>query len=69
MNFFRRLVDTFGAQRLMWGTNFPASNERTYSGFVDYAREQLAFLSSEEQRWIFGETALSLWPMLRKKVS
>jgi L-fuconolactonase len=65
VNFFRRLVDTFGAQRLMWGTNFPASNDRTYQGFVDYARQQLSFLSSDEQRWIFGETALSLWPMLR----
>jgi predicted TIM-barrel fold metal-dependent hydrolase len=65
VDFFRRLVDTFGAQRLMWGTNFPASNDRTYQGFVDNAREQLSFLSSEEQRWIFGETALSLWPTLR----
>jgi predicted TIM-barrel fold metal-dependent hydrolase len=65
VNFFRRLLDTFGAQRLMWGTNFPASNDRTYQGFVAYAREQLSFLSPDEQRWIFGETALSLWPMLR----
>jgi L-fuconolactonase len=64
-NFFRRLVDTFGAPRLMWGTNFPASNDRTYQGLVDYAQEQLSFLSSEDRRWIFGETALSLWPMLR----
>ncbi len=63
--FFRRLVDTFGANRLMWGTNFPASNDRTYRGFVDFAREQLSFLSAQERRWIFGETALSLWPMLR----
>ncbi|MBV8135598.1 MAG: amidohydrolase [Deltaproteobacteria bacterium] len=65
VDFFRRLADTFGAQRLMWGTNFPASNDRTYQGFVGYAREQLSFLSSDEQRWIFGETALTLWPMLR----
>jgi L-fuconolactonase len=64
-DFFRRLVDTFGAQRLMWGTNFPASNDRSYQGFVDFAREKLAFLSAEDRRWIFGETALSLWPMLR----
>jgi L-fuconolactonase len=64
-DFFRRLVDSFGERRLMWGTNFPASNDRSYKGFVEYAQEQLAFLSSEERRWIFGETALSLWPMLR----
>jgi L-fuconolactonase len=65
IDFFRRLVDTFGAHRLMWGTNFPASNDRTYQAFVQYAQEQLAFLSPEERRWIFGETALSLWPSLR----
>lgn len=62
---FRRLVDSFGPQRLMWGTNFPASNDRSYRGFVDFAHEQLSFLSSEDRRWIFGDTALSLWPMLR----
>jgi L-fuconolactonase len=65
VEFFRRLVDTFGAHRLMWGTNFPASNDRSYQGFVDYAQEQLSFLLPDERRWIFGETALNLWPMLR----
>ena len=64
-DFFRRLVDTFGPQRLMWGTNFPASNDRSYRGFVDFAKDQLSFLSAEEQRWVFGDTTLSLWPMLR----
>jgi len=63
--FFRRLIDAFGAHRLMWGTNFPASNDRTYQGFVDFAKEHLSFLSADEQRWMFGDTALSLWPMLR----
>jgi len=65
LDFFRRLLDAFGAERLMWGTNFPASNDRSFKGFVDYAQEQLAFMSLEERRWIFGDTALSLWPMLR----
>ncbi len=64
-DFLRRLIDAFGGERLMWGTNFPASNDRSYQGFVEYAEEQLAFLSTEERRSILGETALSLWPMLR----
>jgi len=63
--FFRRLIDTFGAHRLMWGTNFPASNDRSYCGFVEFAKEQLSFLLPDEKRWLFGETALRLWPMLR----
>ena len=65
VEFFRRLVDTFGAHRLMWGTNFPASNDRSYEGFVKYAQEQLSFLLPGERKWIFGDTALSLWPMLK----
>jgi predicted TIM-barrel fold metal-dependent hydrolase len=65
IEFFRRMVDTFGAHRLMWGTNFPASNDRTYQGFVQYAQEQLSFLLPDDRRWIFGDTALRLWPSLR----
>jgi hypothetical protein len=49
-DFFHCLIDAFGADRLMWGSNFPASNERSYRGFVELAQEQLAFLSAEEQR-------------------
>jgi predicted TIM-barrel fold metal-dependent hydrolase len=63
--FFRRLIDTFGAHRLMWGSNFPASNDRSYRGFVEFAQEQLSVLLPDEKRWLFGETALRLWPMLR----
>jgi L-fuconolactonase len=63
--FFRLLVDRFGARRLMWGSNFPATYDRSLKGQIDLAREQLSFLSAEEQRWIFGETALGLWPTLR----
>jgi len=63
--FFRRMIDTFGAHREMWGTNFPASNDRSYRGFVEFAKEQLLFLLPDEKRWLFGETALRLWPMLR----
>jgi L-fuconolactonase len=63
--FFRRLVDHFGARRLIWGSNFPATYDRTLKQQVELARDQLSFLPAEDQRWIFGETALSLWPSLR----
>jgi L-fuconolactonase len=63
--FFRRLVDCFGARQIMWGSNFPATYDRTLDQQVELARAQLAFLPAEDQRWIFGETALSLWPALR----
>jgi L-fuconolactonase len=63
--FFSRLVDSFGAHRLIWGSNFPATYDRTLKQQLELARDQLSFASSEEQRWIFGEAALSLWPTLR----
>ena len=49
----------------MWGSNFPATYDRSLKDQVDMAKEELSFLSAEDERWIFGETALSLWPMLR----
>jgi predicted TIM-barrel fold metal-dependent hydrolase len=63
--FFTRLIDRFGARRLMWGSNFPATYDRSLNDQFDLARQVLSFLPQEDQRWIFGETALTLWPMLR----
>ena len=63
--FFTRLIDRFGARRLMWGSNFPATYDRSLKDQFDLARQELSFLPQEDQRWIFGETALTLWPMLR----
>jgi L-fuconolactonase len=63
--FLTRLIDRFGTSRLMWGSNFPATYDRSLKDQVDLAKEDLSFLSAEDQRWIFAETALTLWPMLR----
>ena len=67
--FFRPVVDRFGPHRLMWGSNFPSTHDRSLKEQVDLAREQLSFLTAEEQRWIFGETALGLWPTLRHRLA
>ena len=63
--FFPRLVEKFGAQRLLWGSNFPNTYDRGLKEQLGLARETFAFLSPEEQRWLFGETALTFWPSLR----
>jgi L-fuconolactonase len=63
--FFSRLLEQFGAKRLMWGSNFPATHDRSFKEQVELARQDLAFIPQEEQRWMFGETALTLWPALR----
>jgi predicted TIM-barrel fold metal-dependent hydrolase len=63
--FFSHLLDSFGARRLMWGSNFPATHDRPLQEQLALAREDLSFVPAEEQSWLFGETALSLWPELR----
>lgn len=62
-SFFRRAVDEFGAQRIFWGSNFPAA-EGTLASLLALARENFATLSADEQEWIFSKTALSLYPAL-----
>jgi L-fuconolactonase len=63
--FFSYLLERFGPRRIMWGSNFPATHDRSFKEQVELAREDLAFLPREDKRWLFGETALSLWPALR----
>jgi len=62
--FFSRLLDCFGSGRMMWGSNFPATNDRSLKEQYDLARSELSFVPEADQRRLFGETALSLWPML-----
>jgi L-fuconolactonase len=67
--FFARLVDQFGAKRIMWGSNYPATYDRSLKDQLFLAREELSFLSDEDRRWMFGETALLLWSELRSKMA
>jgi hypothetical protein len=49
----------------MWGSILSAICDRSLKDQLDLARQELSFLSLEDQHWLFGETALTLWPMLR----
>lgn len=61
--FFGRLVDDFGAERIAWGSNYPAS-ERPLVELVSLAEETLAFLPARDRDWIFSRTAQALYPSL-----
>ena len=61
--FFGRLVADFGAQRIAWGSNYPAS-ERSLSELLSLAQETLAFLPESDREWIFSRTAQTLYPSL-----
>jgi predicted TIM-barrel fold metal-dependent hydrolase len=64
--FFPLLVKHFGANRIAWGSNFPAS-EGTLPQMAKEAREALACLSQSDQEWIFAKTAQKLYPALADK--
>jgi L-fuconolactonase len=62
-SFLGKLVGEFGANRIAWGSNFPAS-EGSLSDLVAVAQEKLAFLPLRQRQWIFADTAQSLYPAL-----
>lgn len=61
--FCRALVDRFGANRIAWGSNFPASTGSLASQ-LDEAMQATASLGSAAQAWIFSDTARALYPAL-----
>ena len=63
--FFGKVVDTFGASRIAWGSNFPNS-VGTLSEILSAARKAFSFAKPSDQDWIFGKTALTLYPTLAK---
>ena len=59
-----RLVDRFGIDRLLWGSDYPASHERGYGDWVTLARTATRRLASAEAERFLSGTALALWPEL-----
>ena len=61
--FFSRLVKEFGASRIAWGSNYPAS-AGTLPEIVKEAKAVLGVLPQQDQEWIFCRTAQALYPAL-----
>ncbi len=63
----KRLYQGFGAQRLMWGTDWPIAKERaTYSQRLTVVRDQMNFLNNEDKRWVLAKTVAQVWPKLKR---
>ena len=58
-------MDAFGASRIAWGSNFPNS-VGTLCEILAAARKAFSFAKASDQDWIFGKTALTLYPILSK---
>lgn len=63
---YEKLVEVFGAKRIMWSSNYPAHPR--FGGIkarLEESKRALATLSKEDQEWILGRTALSFYSALR----
>ena len=59
----KKLLARFGAQRLMWDTNWPVSlAQLPYAKIVELYRDHLNFLSREEHEDILFRTVQRVWP-------
>jgi predicted TIM-barrel fold metal-dependent hydrolase len=61
--FFPLLVREFGAARLAWGSNYPAT-AGALAELLARARQSLTCLSDADRAWIFARTAQTLYPAL-----
>jgi hypothetical protein len=52
--FFGKVVDTFGASRIAWGSNFPNS-PGTLAEILAAARQAFSFAKASDQEWIFRQ--------------
>lgn len=60
-----RLIESFGADRLMWGSNFPMHMPSpTYWERLAALREHFPFRTEADRDFVLGGTAVRLWPQL-----
>ena len=62
-SFFGAVITAYGASRIAWGSNFPAT-EGPLSAILKRAQAAFAFASEAERDSIFGKTAEVLYPRL-----
>jgi L-fuconolactonase len=59
-----RAVAAFGAERLMWGSDYPpVSSREGYANALQWPRERLALLPIHDVAAIFGGTALTVFAL------
>ena len=59
----KQVVDAFGAQRLMWGTDWPIClNKLSYAQAVALYRDHLAWLTPKDREQILYKTVQQIWP-------
>jgi len=56
---FRRLIEAFGPERLMWASDCPfqVQDGHTYRDSIELVRSRLDFLSDSDRQWLLRRTA------------
>ena len=62
--FVAHLAATFGAERLVWGSDYSQTHDRPYGDLVELGRAACSELSARDQARVLGDNALRLWPSL-----
>ncbi|MBN1400941.1 MAG: amidohydrolase [Anaerolineae bacterium] len=59
----KSVYEAYGAQRIMWGTDWPVCLHRTtYDKTLAVVRDEMDFIRDADREWVLGKTALRLWP-------
>jgi L-fuconolactonase len=67
--FVTLLASEFGADRLVWGSDYPQTHDRSYAELVDLGQAACRELPPADQARVLGENALRLWPALGASAS
>lgn len=57
IRFMSQIVAAFGPERVMWGSNYPATHDRPYALLVEEGRDICARLSTAAQHAVLSQTA------------
>lgn len=58
------VFEAFGPQRMMWGSDYPLVNQREgYQRALRLTLDELKSRSDEDRAWIFGKTAMKVFPI------
>jgi predicted TIM-barrel fold metal-dependent hydrolase len=58
------LAACFGADRMMWGSDYSQTHDRPYPELAEYARRAASRLGADARGAFLAGTALALWPEL-----
>jgi predicted TIM-barrel fold metal-dependent hydrolase len=62
--FFKQVFSEFGASRIAWGSNFPAS-PGSLKALLHDTRQALGWALAEDLEWVFRKTSETLYPALK----